>query len=108
MLPQDEDRRTYVCCAIIGAVPVVLAAAQVTANAIVERWVTVTGVQSAMMPLFFFNGVVSAVGAAWAALLLPGGRTQLNLVAAAAAFIVGAAIYTVALLPCAIVAEFVF
>ncbi len=107
MLPVDDDRRTYACCGIMILLPIVLSAAQVTVNEIVERWVTVPGVATAMMPLFFFNGIVSGVGAAWAALLLPGGRTRFNIVAAGAAFVVAGAVYVVSLVPFAIVAEIV-
>lgn len=106
MLPRDDDRRTYTCCAIIIAVPAGLAAAQATVSAIVERWAT--GVGPALPSLAFFNAAVAGAAAAWAAVLLPGGRTRLNIAAAISAFIVGAAIYAVAMVPCAVVAEIAF
>jgi len=107
MLPRDDDRRTYVCCAIIVLVPVLLAAASVTVSIVIERWELVAWARSAAYPLTIFNGVAAGAVAAWAAVMLPGGTLRLTIVAAVAAFLVGPAIYAVAFLPFAIVAEIV-
>lgn len=107
MLPRDDDRRTYVCSAIIVLVPVLLAAASVTVSVVIERWGLVAWARSATYPLTVFNGVAAGAVAAWAAVMLPGGSMRLTITAAVAAFLVGPAIYAVAFVPFAVVAEFV-
>ncbi|MDQ3333502.1 MAG: hypothetical protein M3552_23130 [Planctomycetota bacterium] len=97
MPPQDEDRRTLWLCLAIVIAPIVCAAAQVATGVIVERFVIVPSIVAAMKPLAMVNGCLAGGLAAWAAVLLPGGRLGLTVAAALSAFIVGAAIYAVAL-----------
>lgn len=96
MLPQDDDRRTFWLCLAVVSAPVALAAVQVATDLIVERFVIVPSIVGAMRPLALINGCLAGGLAAWAAVLLPGGRFALTITAAVAAFIVGTAIYGVA------------
>jgi hypothetical protein len=97
MLPQDDDRRTLWLCAAIAIAPALCAAAQVTSNVIVEKYVFIPAVVAAMKPAALFNACLAGGLAAWAAVSLPGGRFALTIAAALSAFVVGAAIYAVSL-----------
>lgn len=97
MLPEDDDRRTAWLCGAIVVVPVLCAAAQVTASTLVERFVVVPAVAASMTPFAVANGCLAGIVAAWAAVLLPGGRLALTVTAALSTFIVGGAIYVIAL-----------
>jgi hypothetical protein len=108
MLPQNDDRRTALLCAAIAVVPIDCAAAQVTASALVERFVVIPSIAASMPALAIANGCLAGALAAWAAVLLPGGRLALTVTAAMSAFIVGGAIYTISLGIFSIVMAIVF
>lgn len=108
MLPDDDDRRTAWLCGAIVVVPVLCAAAQVTANTLVERFVAIPAVAASMTPFAVANGCLAGIVAAWAAVLLPGGRLALTVAAALSAFLVGGAIYVIALGVFSILAAIVF
>jgi len=91
MLPRDDDRRTYVCCAIMLGMPIVLAAAQVTMTWLIER--LAPQAMSALFLSWFVSGAVAGATTAWAALSLPGGRTVLTVVVTVSGFVVGTATY---------------
>ena len=97
MLPEDEDRRTAWLCVAIAVAPGICAAAQVTASTLVERFIFIPAVAASMGPLAVANGCLAGALAAWAAVLLPGGRLPLTVTAAVSAFIVGGALYAIAL-----------
>jgi len=108
MLPDDDDRRTTWLCVAIAVAPVICAAAQVTASTFVERFVVVPAVAASMKPLAVANGCLAGGLAAWAAVLLPGGRLALTVTAAFSAFIVGGAVYVISLGVLSILAAVVF
>ncbi len=108
MLPEDDDRRTAWLCVGIAVAPMVCAAAQVAASTLVERFVFVPAVAASMRPLAIANGCLAGVLAAWAAVMLPGGRLGLTVTAAFAAFVVGVATYVIALGVFSIIAALCF
>jgi hypothetical protein len=108
MLPQDDDRRTAWLCVVVAVAPIICAAAQVTASALVERFVVIPAIAASMPPLAVANGCLAGALSAWAVVLLPGGRLALTVTAAMSAFIVGGAIYVLALGVFSIVMAVVF
>lgn len=105
MLPRDDDRRTAVCCALIFGAPCLVAAAQVATMALVDKFVLIPAVASAVRPLGFFNAVLAGCLAALGTIKLPGGKSVFTLVSAACAFVVGCATYGVAFVVLSILAE---
>lgn len=91
MPPRDDDRRTYVCSAIMLGVPIAVAAAQVAMDWLIKGWAP--QFTSAIFPSWFVSGAVAGAATAWAALLLPGRRTPFTVVVIVSGFIVGTATY---------------
>lgn len=108
MFPRDDDRRTAVCCALFFVSPFLLAAIQVATMTLVERFVLIPAVASAVRPLGFFNAVLAGCLAAIGVVQLPGGRSAFNLFTAVCAFLVGSAKYGVAFVVLAVAAEAFF